>query len=55
MLFRSLSVNTGGFQPKPVAAYARAAMMSADAAPAPIEAGDSPVSVSVNGQIELME
>jgi len=52
---KHVSVNTGGFQPKPVAPYARAAMMSADAAPAPIEAGDSPVSVSVNGQIELME
>ena len=33
----------------------RAAMMAADAAPAPIEAGESPVSVSVSGQIELIE
>ena len=38
------------------AALARAAMSVAEAAPpAPIEAGDSPVSVSVNGQIELLE
>jgi predicted secreted protein len=35
-------------------AYARAAM-AADAAPAPIEAGDSPVTVNVTGEIELFE
>ncbi len=53
---KHVSVNTGGIQQKPVMAYARSAgMMAADAAPAPIEAGDSPVSVSVNGQIELLE
>lgn len=53
---KHVSVNTGGIQHKPVMAYARSAgLMAADAAPAPIEAGDSPVSVSVNGQIELLE
>jgi hypothetical protein len=29
--------------------------MAADAAPAPIEAGDSPVTVNVTGEIELFE
>ncbi len=54
---RQISVHTGGIQPKPMIAYARTApMMSADGgAPAPIEAGDSPVTVNVSGQIELLE
>ena len=52
---KHVSVNTTGIQPRPVMPYARAAMMAADAAPAPIEAGESPVSVSVSGQIELIE
>lgn len=54
---KHVSVNTSGYQPRPpVMPMARAAMAVADAAPpAPIEAGDSPVSVSVNGQIELLE
>lgn len=54
---RQVSVHTGGSQPKPMIAYARAApMMSADGAPpTPIEAGDSPVTVNVSGQIELLE
>jgi len=52
---KHVSVNTTGIQPRPVMPYARAAMMAAEAAPAPIEAGESPVSVSVSGQIELME
>jgi predicted secreted protein len=54
---KHVSVNTNGYQPRPpVMPMARAAMAMADAAPpAPIEAGDSPVSVSVNGQIELLE
>lgn len=54
---KHVSVNTSGYQPRPpVMPMARAAMAVADAAPpAPIEVGDSPVSVSVNGQIELLE
>ncbi|WP_374262915.1 SIMPL domain-containing protein [Zoogloea sp.] len=53
---KHVSVNTSGPQQRPpVMPMARAAMAVADAAPAPIEAGDSPVSVSVNGQIELIE
>ena len=52
---KHVSVNSGSFQPKAVMPFARAAMAVADAAPTPIEAGDSPVSVSVSGQIELIE
>jgi len=53
---RHISVNTGGQQPRPLfPALARAAMATGEAAPAPIEAGDSPVSVSVSGQIDLLE
>ena len=50
-----MAVNSNNAQPpRPMVAYARAAM-AADAAPAPIEAGDSPVTVSVTGEIELFE
>lgn len=53
---KHISVNTGGIQQKPIMPYARSvSLMAAEAAPAPIEAGDSPVSVSINGQIELLE
>ncbi|WP_374502464.1 SIMPL domain-containing protein [Zoogloea sp.] len=54
---KHLSINTGGMQPKQAMPYARAAAMMAEASPppAPIEAGDSPVSVNVSGQIELIE
>ena len=52
---KRVAVNSGNAQPpRPMVAYARAAM-AADAAPAPIEAGDSPVTVSVTGEIELFE
>lgn len=55
---KHISVNTSGVQPRPpIMPMARSVMAVADAAPAPapIEAGDSPISVSVNGQIELLE
>ena len=52
---KRVAVNTGNAQPpRPVVGYARAAMV-ADAAPAPIEAGDSLVTVNVSGEIELLE
>ncbi len=52
---KRVAVNSGNAHPpRPMVAYARAAM-AADAAPAPIEAGDSPVTVSVSGEIELFE
>lgn len=52
--YRIRSMNIGGGSHVPQPMY-RAAMMSADAAPMPVEAGESNVSVSINGQIELGE
>lgn len=53
---KHVSINTGGIQQKPIMALARnASLMATEAVAAPIEAGDSTVSVSVNGQIELLE
>lgn len=53
---KHISVNTSGIQPRPpIMPMARSVMAVSDAAPAPIEAGDSPISVSINGQIELLE
>ncbi|MBK9085384.1 MAG: SIMPL domain-containing protein [Sterolibacteriaceae bacterium] len=50
---RQMSVNTGGA--RPIYPMARAVAMSkmAEAEPAPIEAGDSLVTVTITGQIEL--
>lgn len=50
---RQMSINTGGARPIYPAMRAAPMSMSADAAPAPLEAGDSTVTVSVTGQIEL--
>ncbi|HMZ75960.1 MAG TPA: SIMPL domain-containing protein [Zoogloea sp.] len=52
---RQISVNTSGGRPQPVMPYARAAMAIAEAAPAPVEAGDTPITVTVTGQIELLD
>lgn len=52
---KHISVNTSGVSRPPIMPMARSVMAVADAAPAPIEAGESPVSVSVTGQIELLE
>lgn len=49
---KQVSVSTGGRPPMPLF---RAAPMVADAAPMPVEAGESSVTVTVNGQIELQE
>ena len=47
---RSMNIGGGSHVPQPLF---RAAMMAADAAPMPVEAGESNVTVSINGQIEL--
>lgn len=52
---KHLNINTGGMQYKQAMPALRASAMMADAAPTPIEAGDSPVTVNINGQIELIE
>lgn len=49
-----LNISESGSQP-PIFAKMRASAMMAEAAPAPIEAGESEVSVTVNGSIELLD
>ncbi|CAM5391466.1 MULTISPECIES: SIMPL domain-containing protein [unclassified Thauera] len=50
----SLSIGDSGHYP-PVMPRMRAAAMLADAAPAPMEGGESLVSINVNGKIELLD
>jgi predicted secreted protein len=53
---RQLSVNAGGHFPQPYPMARGAAMMaSAEAAPMPVEAGESNLTVNVSGQIELVD
>ncbi|MDP1654145.1 MAG: SIMPL domain-containing protein [Rhodocyclaceae bacterium] len=51
---RQMSVNGSGNFPQPYP-MARATMMAAEAAPMPVEAGESNVTVNVSGQIELLD
>ena len=52
---RLLTVNSGGSFPQPYPMARGAAMMAAEAAPMPVEAGESNVTVNVSGQIELID
>jgi predicted secreted protein len=52
---RQLNVQQGGGMPIPMLRAARGVMMAADAAPAPLEAGESLVTTNVSGQIELAD
>lgn len=52
---RQLSVNGAGNFPQPYPLARGAALMAAEAAPMPVEAGESNVTVNVNGQIELLD
>lgn len=49
-----LSINQSGSHP-PIFMRAKVAMASAEAAPTPIEAGESTVTVSINGTVELTD
>ncbi|MHB1360652.1 MAG: SIMPL domain-containing protein [Rhodocyclaceae bacterium] len=51
---RMMNVNGGGNFPQPYP-MARTTMMAAEAAPMPVEAGESNVTVNVSGQIELID
>jgi len=51
---RQMSVNGSGNFPQPHP-MARTTMMAAEAVPMPVEAGESNVTVNVNGQIELLD
>lgn len=50
---KQMHINQGGGSPVPIMRGARAAILAADAAPAPIEAGESTITTHVTGQIEL--
>ena len=50
---KQMHINQGGGSPVPIMRGARAAMLAADATPAPIEAGESTITTHVTGQIEL--
>lgn len=53
---KQLSIQQQGSHPPPVPMFRAAkAMMAAEAAPMPIEAGDSQVTTSISGQIELAD
>lgn len=52
---KQMHINQGGGTPVPILRGARAAMMAAEAAPAPIEAGESTITTNVSGQIELAD
>lgn len=51
---KTMSIQQGGHGPVPKVFMARAAMM-AEAAPAPMEAGESQLTTSISGQIELAD
>ncbi|MBU1363621.1 MAG: SIMPL domain-containing protein [Gammaproteobacteria bacterium] len=50
-----LNVQQGGGRPQPMYRAARGMVMAAEAAPAPLEAGESLVTTNVSGQIELAD
>ncbi|MGB4062279.1 MAG: SIMPL domain-containing protein [Azonexus sp.] len=52
---KQLNVQQGGGMPMPMMRAARDVMMVAEAAPAPLEAGESLVTTNVSGQIELAD
>lgn len=52
---KQLNVQQGGGMPIPMMRAARGVMMAPEAAPAPLEAGESQVTTNVSGQIELAD
>lgn len=52
---KTMHIQQGGGMPMPMMHAARGAMLAADAAPAPLEAGESLVTTNVSGQIELAD
>ena len=52
---KQLNVQQGGQMPMPMMRAARGVMMAAEAAPAPLEAGESLVTTNVSGQIKLAD
>ncbi|CAG4882644.1 Cyclic nucleotide-binding protein [Georgfuchsia toluolica] len=54
-LYRIINMNVSGGSHGPAYPMARGAMLKMEAAPMPIEGGDGVVTVSVNGEIELID
>ena len=52
---RQMTVAGGGSSPRPYLMARDAMKLAGEAAPMPVEAGESNVTVSINGQIELVE
>jgi len=52
---RHLNISEGGFRPPQVYARMKASSVMMDSAPAPLEGGESEVSVTINGTIELID
>jgi len=52
---RHLAIDSGGGRPPVRPMMRAAAMASADAAPMPLEAGDTQISATISGEIEVME
>lgn len=50
---RKITLSTSGFVPQPRPYMAARAMASADVAPPPLEGGQSMITVSANGTIEV--
>lgn len=53
--YRVVHMNVDSAGSAPIRPYARDVMMKTEAAPMPLEGGDSAVSVTVNGEIELVD
>ena len=52
---KQLNIQQGGGMPVPMVRATRGAMLAADAAPAPLEAGESLLTTNISGQIELAD
>lgn len=52
---KQMSIQQGGQYPQPVMRAARGVAMMAEAAPAPLEAGESQMTTTIRGQVELAD
>lgn len=52
---KQLNIQQGGGMPMPMMRASRGAMLAAEAAPAPLEAGESLLTTNISGQIELAD
>jgi len=52
---KQLNIQQGGGMPIPMMRASRGAMLAAEAAPAPLEAGESLLTTNISGQIELAD